>query len=406
MQGGAAFGNHDADARLHALHALALPALLIVACWCSTSTCSGATATRRSGRCRPRWRPRAPCRPGPTRRCATPSWALLACWSSSWSPSIARHGAPLESPADPTSSYLARPEWYFAAAVPAADVLRGPAGDRRRRWSSRGSSPALVFALPFLDGGATNHPRDRAARADGGRAGPAGADGAGRDRGGQGRARSGVREGARRGEGAHRDGAAPRAQGRSRRTATCSATIRCTTRARSGTSAAPAATGWPARAATRPPTSRTTTRAPGSAASSRTRTAPLYMGPAKIEKGMRPVEATPEEMDALIEYVYAETGAPDVDTAKAGRGRDLLSPKDCDTCHDLDGEGENDGPEPEGPRNGEVGRGRHRRRRPPPAVQRPEQDAEVPGQADRRGDRRDGPLRDRAEGEVRVGPSP
>ena len=25
---------------------------------------------------------------------------------------IARHGAPLESPADPTSSYLARPEWY------------------------------------------------------------------------------------------------------------------------------------------------------------------------------------------------------------------------------------------------------------------------------------------------------
>jgi mono/diheme cytochrome c family protein len=70
----------------------------------------------------------------------------------------------------------------------------------------------------------------------------------------------------------------------------------------------------------------------------------LYMGPAKIEKGMRAVESTPEEMDALVEYVYAETGAPDVDTAKAGRGRDLLSPKDCDTCHDLDGEGENDGP--------------------------------------------------------------
>ena len=27
-----------------------------------------------------------------------------------------------------------------------------------------------------------------------------------------------------------------------------------------------------------------------------------------------------------------------------GRGRDLLSQKDCDTCHDFDGEGENDGP--------------------------------------------------------------
>ena len=33
---------------------------------------------------------------------------------------------------------------------------------------------------------------------------------------------------------------------------------------------------------------------------------------------MRPVEATPEEMDALVEYVYAETGAPDAD---AGEGR-------------------------------------------------------------------------------------
>jgi mono/diheme cytochrome c family protein len=68
------------------------------------------------------------------------------------------------------------------------------------------------------------------------------------------------------------------------------------------------------------------------------------MGPAKIEKGMRPVEASAEEMDALVEYLYAETGAADADTAKAARGRNLLSPKDCDTCHDLDGEGENDGP--------------------------------------------------------------
>ena len=29
---------------------------------------------------------------------------------------------------------------------------------------------------------------------------------------------------------------------------------------------------------------------------------------------------------------------------RAGRGRDLLSPSDCDTCHDFDGVGENDGP--------------------------------------------------------------
>ena len=71
---------------------------------------------------------------------------------------------------------------------------------------------------------------------------------------------------------------------------------------------------------------------------------PLYMGPAKIDRGMKPVGAAPEEMDALVEYIYAETGAADADASKAGRGRDLLSPSDCDTCHDLDGAGENDGP--------------------------------------------------------------
>jgi mono/diheme cytochrome c family protein len=59
---------------------------------------------------------------------------------------------------------------------------------------------------------------------------------------------------------------------------------------------------------------------------------------------MKPVEGTPEEMDALVEYLDAETGATDGDAARAGRGRDLLSPHDCDTCHDFDGEGENDGP--------------------------------------------------------------
>jgi mono/diheme cytochrome c family protein len=127
---------------------------------------------------------------------------------------------------------------------------------------------------------------------------------------------------------------------------------------------------------------------------------PMYMGPAKIEKGMRPVEASAEEMDALVEYLYAETGAADADNAKAARGRNLLSPKDCDTCHDLDGEGENDGPNLKGPRHGEVGRRGHRRPRPPAAVHRPQQDAEVRGQAERRGDRADGEVRGRAEEQI------
>src|SRR4029077_3809314 len=71
---------------------------------------------------------------------------------------------------------------------------------------------------------------------------------------------------------------------------------------------------------------------------------PLHMGPAKVDKGMKPVEGTPEELDALTEYVYAETGAADGDPARAGHGRDLLTKTACATCHDFDGTGENDGP--------------------------------------------------------------
>jgi len=71
---------------------------------------------------------------------------------------------------------------------------------------------------------------------------------------------------------------------------------------------------------------------------------PLYMGPAKIDKGMKALRGSPEEIEALTEMVYAQTGAPDTDPVKAARGRELLAQKDCDSCHELDGEGENAGP--------------------------------------------------------------
>jgi len=70
----------------------------------------------------------------------------------------------------------------------------------------------------------------------------------------------------------------------------------------------------------------------------------LYMGAAKIDKGMKPVAGTADELDALTEMVYQETGAPDADAARAARGRDLIPQKDCDSCHELDGDGENAGP--------------------------------------------------------------
>ena len=69
-----------------------------------------------------------------------------------------------------------------------------------------------------------------------------------------------------------------------------------------------------------------------------------FMGPAKIEKGMRPVEGTPEEMNALIEFVYSQSGAADVDAKRAEQGRRLFGTKDCDSCHDFDGTSGNTGP--------------------------------------------------------------
>jgi mono/diheme cytochrome c family protein len=71
---------------------------------------------------------------------------------------------------------------------------------------------------------------------------------------------------------------------------------------------------------------------------------PLHMGPAKIDRAMKPVHGSPEELEALVEMTYAETGASDADAARAARGRELVAQKDCDTCHEFDGEGENAGP--------------------------------------------------------------
>ncbi|HET6283544.1 MAG TPA: c-type cytochrome, partial [Polyangia bacterium] len=72
--------------------------------------------------------------------------------------------------------------------------------------------------------------------------------------------------------------------------------------------------------------------------------APTRMGPAKFDKGMKPVTGTPEELAALTELVYAETGASDVNPALVAKGKELLSEKDCDSCHDMDGTTENTGP--------------------------------------------------------------
>ena len=60
-----------------------------------------------------------------------------------------------------------------------------------------------------------------------------------------------------------------------------------------------------------------------------------YFGPTKI-RGMDPVEHRGEDLRALVEFVYAQTGASDVDGALASRGKTLFDDGDCSDCHEAD----------------------------------------------------------------------
>jgi ubiquinol-cytochrome c reductase cytochrome b subunit len=53
-------------------------------------------------------------------------------------------------------------------------------------------------------------------------------------------------------------------------------------------------------------------------------------------RGMKPVDAPPEDSAALVEYLYSFGGGP-VDEAKKARGATLWKERDCDECHETDG---------------------------------------------------------------------
>jgi len=338
IQGGAAFGTLTLT-RAYALHAMALPALL------TALLVFHVYLFRRHGYT-PRWSlSKDEAAVGPP---AWPDQALrnamigLLAWGVVMVAVIARHGAPLESPADPTSSYLARPEWYALPLFQLRMFFEGPL-EIVATMIVPGLVTGLAFAVPFIDRGATNHPRDRKRVVAAGALGligltALGVTALGKDARDPAYAKARAEEQAR-GETARRlalkgvpaDGNVfrndPMYHAREMWDERCAG---CHGLAGAGGEKGPDLKDYNSRAWIR-----------GFFANP---DGPLYMGPAKIEKGMRPVEATAEELDALVEFIYAETAATDADAAKAARGRDLLSPKDCDTCHDFDGEGENEGP--------------------------------------------------------------
>ena len=339
IQGGAAFGNLTLT-RGYALHAMALPALL-------TGLLVLHIYLHRRHGYTPKWS--LSVEDAAAR--AVPAWPDQALRNAVVGALtfgvvavavIARHGAPLESPADPTSSYLARPEWYALPLFQLRMFFEGPL-EIVATMIIPGIVTALAFALPFLDRGATTRLGDRRKVLGAAALGlvaltALGVTALAKDARDPAYAKARAEEKTR-GETARRlalkgvpaDGNVfrndPRYRAREIWDERCAG---CHSMSGGGGEKGPDLKDYNSRAWIR-----------GFLANP---DGPLYMGPAKIEKGMKPVEASTDDLDALVEFLYAETGAADADAAKAGRGRDLLSPRDCDTCHDFDGEGENDGP--------------------------------------------------------------
>ncbi len=342
LQGGSAFGNLTVT-RAFAAHAMALPALLaaLLALHVWLYRRHGATS---------KWT----LTPEVAAARAVPFWPEQAALNAGLGALVviavvlivmASHGAALESPADPASSYLARPEWYALPLYQLRMFFDGPA-ELIATLIIPGIAATLMFALPFIDRAPGNAPSARP-RVMAGAAlavvalGALSAIALARDARDPAFAKARAEEQARASharqlalKGVPPEGGTavfrndPLQHARVLWDERCAG---CHALTGTGGDKAPDLQGYNSR-----PWIRGFLQNPDG---------PLYMGPAKLEDSMKPVDdVTPAELDALVEYVYAETGAADADPARAGIGRDLVTKKDCDTCHDLDGTGENDGP--------------------------------------------------------------
>jgi ubiquinol-cytochrome c reductase cytochrome b subunit len=341
IQGGREFGNLTLT-HAYAAHALVLPGALFVLLalhvWLYRRhgpvpkwTLTAETATSRAA---PFW----PDQAARNAAVGTLAIAVVAIFV------VAHHGAALESPADPTSSYLARPEWYALPLYQLRMFFEGPL-EIVATMIIPGIVTALLVALPFLDRSPNPSPAARprvmAAAAFGVAAlaalsaialakdarDPAFAKGRAEEEARAASARQLARQGVPPEDGRSVYRNDPMFHARELWDERCGG---CHALTGTGGDKGPDLKDYNSRGWIR--------------GFLQNPDGPLFMGPAKLDKGMRPVEGTPEELEALAEYVYAETGAADVDPGRAGRGRDLLTKKDCDTCHDFDGTGENDAP--------------------------------------------------------------
>lgn len=244
-----------------------------------------------------------------------------------------RHGAPLEAPADPSSAYDARPEWYF---LPLFQLLKYFPG-RLEPIGALGvplAVGALLLGLPRLPRGAATtlvlalaggavalglQARREDLRNPQYAAGRARAEAAAR------RALALAKEGVPPAGGTAVYDNDPLVRGRRLFAARCAG---CHVLGAMGEPRGPLLTGWSSRAwltdFLRDPDG------------------PRYFGRTKKLHLMKPVKPTGDELRALVEYLYS-LGGGSFDAAMAARGQAIFRRESCEDCHAVDGKTEGDG---------------------------------------------------------------
>src|SRR6185312_4488652 len=157
LQGGDAFGNLTLT-HAFAIHALALPAafLALLGLHVFLYRRHGPTpgwwlsARQLADRQAPLW-------PDQTARDAAAAALALAVVALA---TFVRHGPALEAPADPSSSYLARPDWYALPLYQLRTLFEGST-EILATLIIPGIASALLVAVPFLDRGPSRRPADR-----------------------------------------------------------------------------------------------------------------------------------------------------------------------------------------------------------------------------------------------------
>jgi ubiquinol-cytochrome c reductase cytochrome b subunit len=342
VQGGPAYGNLTLT-RFYAAHVLVLPALTLALVVAHVGLMRRHGVTPPAGldeaaleaRREPFW----PGQLGRDLLAMLGLFALLAAWVVA-----RRHAVTLEAPADPAAAYDARPEWYF---LPLFQLLKLVPG--RFEALAALAAPLVVFgalfALPLLDRGPSRLPSARKRWLGLCAALLAGALGLGswaaladaRSAGYQ-RFRARADEAARRALALAaagvpgRGGTAvwdndPLRRGVLVHRAHCAG---CHVLRGEGERYAPDLDGWSSRAWLR--------------AFLADPEAPRFYAATKV-RGMKPVRLPADEIDALIEWIYAEGAAAGerLDAEKVARGKALFAERGCDDCHSSDGETSGDG---------------------------------------------------------------